>query len=36
LHKAGSKANAGTDQVTRPSKATTEMSLDIIASLADQ
>src|SRR5580704_58653 len=33
LQTAGSKANAGTDQTTKLSKATTETSLDIVASL---
>jgi hypothetical protein len=33
LQMAGSKANAGTDQTTTLSKATTETSLDIVASL---
>src|ERR1700730_318462 len=33
LQMAGSKANAGTDQTTKLSKATTETSLDIVASL---
>jgi hypothetical protein len=33
LQMAASKANAGTDQTTRLSKATTETSLDIVASL---
>jgi hypothetical protein len=36
LQMAGSKANAGTDQTTKLSNATTETSLDIVASLADE